>query len=277
MKIGIYAPLGPRSVHVADVAREIEARGLESLWVPEHTHIPTTGSTPYPGRGPVTRAFAELLDPFVALSVAAAVTERLVLGTSVCLLPQRDTILTAKTAATLDHLSNGRFVFGVGGGWNRPEMENHGTAYATRFKRLEEQIEAVRRIWMQDEPEYQGKYVRFGPLWCDPKPAARPHPPILLGGETEHTLRRVVALANGWLPRTREPERVLAEIDRLRTLAREAGRDPGDVSIHVFGVRGAREAIQPFANAGAERAIIALKPGTADDVRRRLDRYAALV
>ena len=277
MKIGIFAALTAESEHVATLASEIEARGFDSIWVPEHTHIPTTGSTPYPGRGPVTREFGQTLDPFVTLAVAAGATQTLKLGTAVCLLIQRDTITTAKSVATLDQLSGGRVLFGLGGGWNRPEMENHGTEYASRFKKLEEQIEATKRIWTEDEAEFHGRYVSFDPIWCWPKPLTRPHPPILLGGETEYTLRRVVAHADGWLPRTRDPEQVVTGIARLRELAREAGRDEDSISISVFGVRGRPEAIKPFQDLGVERAIVTLIDGSPDDTKRRLDRYARLI
>jgi probable F420-dependent oxidoreductase len=277
MKIGIYAVLTDTSVRPDWLARELEARGFESLWVPEHSHIPTTGNTPYPGRGPVTRDFARTLDPFAALTAAATVTRRLLLGTGICLLIQRDTIHTAKSAATLDLLSGGRLLFGVGGGWNKPEMENHGTEFATRFRKLEEQIDAVKALWTEEEPEYHGRFVDFDPLWLWPKPLTRPHPPIYLGGETEHTLRRVVRQADGWLPRMRDPQQVLTGIERMRALAREAGRDEDSLTISAFGVAGKAEALAPLADAGVHRAIVALAPGNENDTLRRLDRHAALL
>ncbi len=277
MKIGIYAALTTDSVPVTVLARELEARGFESLWLPEHTHIPTSGSTPYPGRGPVTRDFARTLDPFVALSAAASVTERLKLGTGICLLIQRDTIVTAKAVATLDQISGGRVIFGVGGGWNKPEMENHGTEYATRFRKLDEQLQALHAIWTREEAEFHGKYVDFGPLWCWPKPVSQPRPPIVIGGETDHTLRRIVKYADGWLPRVRDVARVLEGVQRLRELARAAGRPEGALSISAFGVQAREEALKPIRDAGIERAILALAPGSLDDVRRRLDRYAQLI
>ncbi len=211
----------------------IEERGFDSIWVPEHSHIPTTGSTPYPGRGPVTRDFARTLDPFVALTAAASVTHELKLGTGICLLIQRDTIHTAKTVATLDHLSGGRVLFGVGGGWNKPEMENHGTVYATRFQRLEEQLQALKTIWTEDEPEFHGEHVDFAPMWLWPKPVSQPHPPIFIGGETDHTLRRIAKYADGWLPRVRDPRlrarrhrrgcaHLRARKDAIRTASRSA-------------------------------------------------------
>jgi len=276
MKLGIYLVLNDTSVPIATLAPAIEERGFDSIWVPEHSHIPTTGSTPYPGRGPVTRDFARTLDPFAVLAAAAAVTEKLLLGTGICLLIQRDTIHTAKTVATIDHLSGGRMLFGVGGGWNKPEMENHGTAYATRFKRLEEQLAALKTIWTEDEPEFHGEHVDFAPIWLWPKPTRRPHPPIYIGGETEHTLRRIVSYGDGWLPRVRDPDAVLKGIARLRVLSKEAGRDPATIGISAFGLPAREEAIAPFRDAGVERAILAIAPGTADDMLRRLDRYAEL-
>jgi probable F420-dependent oxidoreductase len=277
MKIGIYAVLSASTMPVTRLAQEIEARGFDSLWVPEHSHIPVTGNTPYPGRGPVTREFAQTLDPFVALTAAAAVTSRLKLGTGICLLMQRDTLHTAKTIATLDQISGGRVLFGLGGGWNKPEMENHGTAYATRFRKLEEQVQALKRLWTEDEPEYHGEFVNFDPLWLWPKPVTAPHPPIYFGGETEHTLRRIVRLGDGWLPRVRDPEAVLAGIERLRALARAAGRNEASIGISAFGIAGTAAAAEPFRDAGVERAIVAVAPGSADDMLRRLDRLVPLV
>jgi probable F420-dependent oxidoreductase len=276
MKLGIYAVLTDASPPVTELARALEERGFESLWVPEHSHIPTVGNTPYPGRGPVTRDFARTLDPFVALAAAASVTERLKLGTGICLLIQRDTIHTAKTVATLDHLSGGRVLFGVGGGWNKPEMENHGTVYATRFAKLEEQIHALRAIWTEEEAEYHGALVDFAPLWCWPKPVTLPHPPVFIGGETDHTLRRVVRCADGWLPRMRDPEHVLAQIPKLHAFAREAGRDPASIAISAFALPAKPDAIARFRDAGVTRAILALPPGDRDETMRRLDRYADL-
>ncbi len=277
MKIGLYLVLTDASMPVTDLARAIEERGFESIWVPEHSHIPTTGSTPYPGRGPVTRDFARTLDPFVALAAAASVTTRIKLGTGICLLIQRDTIHTAKTVATLDHLSNGRVLFGVGGGWNKPEMENHGCDYSTRFARLEEQLQALKAIWTEDEAQFHGTHVDFDPMWCWPKPVTRPHPPIFIGGETDHTLKRIVKYADGWLPRVRDPGLVLAGIGRLRAFARDSGRDENGIAISAFGLPAKHEAIQPFRDAGVDRAILALAPGPADDMLRRLDRYTEFV
>jgi len=277
MQIGLYLVLTDTSMPVTDLARAIEERGFDSIWVPEHSHIPTTGSTPYPGRGPVTREFARTLDPFIALTAAASVTSRIKLGTGICLLIQRDTINTAKTVATLDHLSGGRVLFGVGGGWNKPEMENHGCNYTTRFQRLEEQLQALKSIWTEDEAQFHGEHVNFDPMWCWPKPVTRPHPPIFIGGETDHTLKRIVKYGDGWLPRVRDPEMVLAGIGRLRALARAAGRDENSIAISAFGLPAKHDAIAPFRDAGVGRAILAVAPGAPDDMLRRLDRYAEFI
>jgi len=277
MQIGLYLVLTDTSMLVTDLARAIEERGFDSIWIPEHSHIPTTGSTPYPGRGPVTREFARTLDPFIALTAAASVTSRIKLGTGICLLIQRDTINTAKTVATLDHLSGGRVLFGVGGGWNKPEMENHGCNYTTRFQRLEEQLQALKSIWTEDEAQFHGEHVNFDPMWCWPKPVTRPHPPIFIGGETDHTLKRIVKYGDGWLPRVRDPEMVLAGIGRLRALARAAGRDENSIAISAFGLPAKHDAIAPFRDAGVGRAILAVAPGAPDDMLRRLDRYAEFI
>jgi len=276
MKIGLYAVLTDSTMPVTRLAQAMEARGFESIWVPEHSHIPTVGNTPYPGRGPVTREFARTLDPFVTLTAAAAVTTTLKLATGICLLIQRDTIHTAKTVATLDQISGGRVLFGVGGGWNRPEMENHGTAYATRFRKLEEQVQALKRVWTEEEPEYHGEFVDFDPMWCWPKPVTNPHPPIYFGGETDHTLRRVVRLGDGWLPRVRDPQLVLDGIGKLRAMARAAGRAESGIGITAFGLPGTAEAIAPFRDAGVERVVIPIAPGDESEMLRRLDRLATI-
>lgn len=276
MDLGVYLPLNEHAMSVTRLARAVEERGFDSMWVPEHSHIPTTGNTPYPGRGPVTRDFARTLDPFVALTAAAAVTTTLKLGTGICLVIQRDTIHTAKTVSTLDLISNGRVLFGVGGGWNKPEMENHGTVYHSRFQKLEEQLAALKSIWTEEEPSFHGEHVNFDAMWCWPKPVQRPHPPIYIGGESDHTLKRIVRLGNGWLPRVREPANVLAGIDRLRSFARAAGRDPEEIGISAFGLAPDADAIAPFREAGVERVIFAINPGNDDEMLRRLDRCATL-
>jgi probable F420-dependent oxidoreductase len=275
MHIGIFVTPTATTPSLVELAPAIEHRDFDSLWVPEHSHLPVAAQTP--GREPAPRGYAHIFEPFVALAVAAAVTSRIRLGTGVCLLTQRDTIQTAKTVATLDHVSGGRVLFGVGGGWNRPEMENHGADYASRFRRLEEQVNALRRIWTHEEAEFHGRHVRFDPLWCWPKPLTAPHPPIYLGGESEHTLARIVRCADGWLPRMRDPDAVLAGAARLRALARAAGRAGDSIAISAFGVEPRAEALARLRDAGIERAIVRLPPGTLPEMLARLDGYAALI
>ena len=276
MKFGIYTVLTADSPAVATIARAVEERGFDSIWVPEHSHIPMTSA--YPGGiQKITREYGHTLDPFVALAVAAGATKRIGVGTGICLVTQRDTIQTAKAVATLDLVSNGRVLFGVGGGWNKPEMENHGTEYRTRFRKLEEQLEAMKVIWADEEPEFQGKHVQFAKMWCWPKPVAKPHPPILIGGESDHTLKRIVKHADGWLPRIRDPKMVLGQIGKLRAFARDAGRDPRSITISAFGIQAREEALAPFREAGIDRAVLPLMPEPEADMLRRLDRYTELL
>jgi probable F420-dependent oxidoreductase len=274
MQLGIFVALAHNSPSVTALAPAIEERGFESLWVPEHTHIPTA-SVLADGRA-VPRAYADLPDPLVLLAAAAAVTQRIKLGTGVCLLIQRDTIITAKSVATLSQLSGGRVLLGVGAGWNKLELANHGVEFSTRFKKLEEQVQALRAIWRDDEPQFQGRHVAFGPLWSGLKPVAGQLPKVLFGGESEHTLRRVVKHGDGWLPRMYDAGRVAAGMTRLRELASEAGRDPASLSINLFATRPEADLLKAHRDAGADRAILTLTAGTMADCQRRLDRLAAL-
>jgi probable F420-dependent oxidoreductase len=245
--------------------------------VPEHTHIPVSRRTPWPGGAELPRAYSHTLDPFVGLAAAAAVTSSLRLGTGICLLTERDPIVTAKEVATLDLVSNGRFEFGIGAGWNVEEMENHGTAFETRFRVMVDRAKAMRAIWTQDEAAYEGEFTRFEPIWSWPKPVQKPHPPILLGGETEHTLRRVMEFCDGWFPRGRgfgDPE---AEMRRLRRFADEAGRDINTVSTTLFGATPERAYLDRCRAAGMDRALLALPPEGRDKVMPVIDEYAAFL
>src|SRR5437016_11340399 len=183
-----------------ELARMAEERGFESLHFPEHTHIPASRRTPYPAGGELPRQYSRTYDPFVALTAAAAATERILLATGICLVIERDPIITAKEVASLDHLSEGRFLFGVGAGWNREEMENHGTDPHRRFSLMRERIEAMKAIWTEDEAEYHGQHVSFDPIWSWPKPVQEPHPPVLVGGNGKKVLDRVVACGDEWMP-----------------------------------------------------------------------------
>tara|TARA_B100000446_G_scaffold113973_1_gene106351 strand:+ start:290 stop:1126 length:837 start_codon:yes stop_codon:yes gene_type:complete len=271
--IGIFYFATEYGHNVVDVARDAEQRGFESLWLPEHTHIPVSRKTPYAGGVELPKEYAHTLDPFVALAAVATATKHIRLATGISLLIERDTITMAKTLATLDLLSNGRAILGVGGGWNREEAEHHGVEWSQRFQKLEEQITAIKVIWANEEASFHGEHVRFDPIWSWPKPIQRPHPPILLGGETDHTLRRVIKYCDGWLPRARDPEIIVRGIARLNELAEEAGRDPESISVNVFAPRPDAELIDRFKGMGVARIVLWLPPEDRDAVSRRLDGY----
>lgn len=271
--IGIFYFATEYGHNVVDVARDAEQRGFESLWLPEHTHIPVSRKTPYAGGAELPKEYAHTLDPFVALAAVATATKHIRLATGISLLIERDTITMAKTLATLDLLSNGRAILGVGGGWNREEAEHHGVEWSQRFQKLEEQITAIKVIWANEEASFHGEHVRFDPIWSWPKPIQRPRPPIVLGGETDHTLRRVIKHCDGWLPRARDPEIIVRGIARLNELAEEAGRDPESISVNVFAPRPDAELIDRFKGLGVARIVLWLPPEDRDAVSTRLDGY----
>ena len=208
---------------------------------------------------------------------AAAATRRLKIGTGICLIIERDTITTAKEVASLDVLSDGRFLFGVGGGWNREEMEHHGTDFPSRFKRLREQILAMKEIWTKDEAEFHGQHVNFDKIWAWPKPQQKPHPPVLLGGESGHTLQRVVDCCDGWFPRGRAAEAILPGLKDLEARAAKAGRDMKTISVSVFGATPDEGVLERYAKAGITRAILRLPPEGRDTVLPLLDQWAKLI
>ena len=271
--IGIFYFATEYVHNVVDVARDAEQRGFESLWLPEHTHIPVSRKTPYAGGAELPKEYAHTLDPFVALAAVATATKHIRLATGISLLIERDTITMAKTLATLDLLSNGRAILGVGGGWNREEAEHHGVEWSQRFQKLEEQITAIKVIWANEEASFHGEHVRFDPIWSWPKPIQRPRPPILLGGETDHTLRRVIKYCDGWLPRARDPEIIVRGIARLNELAEEAGRDTESISVNVFAPRPDAELIDRFKSMGVARIVLWLPAEDSDAVSQRLDGY----
>jgi probable F420-dependent oxidoreductase len=277
MHIGVCIFATEYAIRIDELAREAEARGFESLWVPEHTHIPASRRSPWPGGPNLPKEYWHCYDPFVALALAAGATTRIRLGTGICLVVERDPITTAKEVASLDHLSGGRFLFGIGGGWNAEEMENHGTAFKTRWRLLRERVLAMVEIWTKDEAAFHGTYVDFDPIWSWPKPVQKPHPPILLGGESRYTLQRVVDLCDGWYPRGRAPEKVLAGMKELRELAAKAGRDMKTISVSAFATPPDRGVLDQFAAAGVTRSIILLPPEPRDKVLPLLDQYAKLV
>lgn len=278
MDIGALIFATEYAIRVDELARALEERGFESLWLPEHTHIPVSRRTPFPGGGPLPREYMHTHDPFVALATAAAATRRLRVGTGICLIIQRDPIVTAKAVASLDVLSGGRCLFGIGGGWNVEEMANHGTAYATRFRVLRERVLAMKAIWTQEVASFHGEFVRFDPIWCYPKPLQKPHPPVLLGGESGYTLQRVVDFCDGWFPRGRVGvEAILAGMDDLRRRAERAGRDPKTLSVSVFGAPADPAVLDRYREAGIQRAILRLPSEGREAVLPLLDQWTKLL
>ena len=277
MHIGVMIFATDYAMPAGELAAELEQRGFESLFVTEHTHIPASRETPWPGGTELPREYSHTYDPFVCLSFAAAKTKELKIGTSVCLLPQRDTIVTAKLVASLDRMSRGRFVFGIGGGWNREEMADHGISYRDRFRRMGEQVQAMKRLWTEEEAEFQGDFVNFSASWQHPKPLQKPHPPILLGGETDYTLKRVVDYCDGWMPRTRFGFDAAEGMNRLRRFAKEAGRDADSLSVSVFQAPPDEPVLDGYRSEGIDRAIIGLPSAGRETLLPLLDQHAALL
>jgi probable F420-dependent oxidoreductase len=261
------------------LARALEERGFESLWAPEHSHIPASRRTPFPPGGALPRKYAEAMDPFVSLTAAAATTARLKLGTGVCLVVQRDPIQTAKLVASLDQVSGGRFLFGVGGGWNAEEMADHGTEFATRFKLMRERIEAMKEIWTKERPEYHGEFVDFPAMLCWPKPAQKPHPPVIVGGAFPYGARRAIAYGDGWIPHLSRPqyEDVGDFVPRFREMAAAAGRDPASLPVTVWGVGEDERLLERHRALGVARVVVSLPSAAEGEIMPILDRWAALM
>jgi probable F420-dependent oxidoreductase len=279
MHIGAAMFLTGYSMPPSELARALEARGFESLWAPEHSHIPSSRATPFPQGGELPKKYYDVMDPFVVLTAAAVATKMLKVGTGVCLVAQRDPIQTAKLVASLDQVSGGRFLFGVGGGWNAEEMADHGTAFATRFKLMRENIAAMKEIWTKPEPEYQGELVDFPPMRTWPKPVQKPHPPVIVGGAFPYAARRALAYGDGWVPHASRPQYadVTDYLPRFRQMAAEAGRDPASVPVTIFGAPEDLDRLQRYRDLGIARVVVSLPSGQADDILPTLDRWAELI
>jgi probable F420-dependent oxidoreductase len=260
-----------------ELAQALEERGFESVWFPEHTHIPASRRTPWPGGPNLPRDYWSSYDPFVALTAAATATRRLRIGTGICLVVERDPIVTAKAVATVDRLSGGRFLFGIGGGWNAEEMENHGTTFKMRWRLLRERVLAMKEIWTKREAEFHGEFVNFDKIWADPKPLQKPHPPIIVGGDGATTFDRVVEFGDGWMPINRPNKNPIGRIPELRHRLEKAGRDPKSVPVSLFFAPPERPALDALAAAGVERAIFGLPSEPRDVALPRLDAYAAVM
>jgi probable F420-dependent oxidoreductase len=277
MKIGAVMFFTTDSMQPAPLGRALEERGFESLWVPEHTHIPSSLRSAYPASGGLVRAYYEIMDPFLALNTAAAVTKRLRIGTGIALVTQRDPIVTAKMVSSIDQLSNGRFLFGVGNGWNQDEVENHGTDFKSRHKLARERIEAMKTIWTQEEPEYHGEFVAFDKMKQWPKPAQKPHPPIIVGGAFPYAARRAIRYGDGWIPRDDWLERDgMGVLDQFRKMATDAGRDPATLPISIFRVPDDIGRLRLCEQLGIDRVVFSLPAEKEDKLLPILDRWANL-
>lgn len=277
MQIGAFYFPTDYGMDARELARAMEERGFGSLFFPEHTHIPTSRRTPFPAGGEMPRKYAHTHDPFVACTAAAAATTKLEIGTGICLVPQHDPIATAKAVASVDYFSGGRFIFGIGGGWNVEEMESHGVEYKTRFARMREHILAMKALWTEEEASFDGEFVKLEPSWSFPKPTQRPHPPIVLGGETDHTLRRVVEYCDGWFPRPSHGFDAAEGMARLKHFADAAGRDMSTLSVIAFRAPPDAKSLEGYARAGIGRALLELPDASRDELLALLDEYAMLL
>ena len=248
------------SMGPAELGRALEERGFGSLWAPEHSHIPLSRRSPFPQGGDLPKKYYDVMDPFVTLAAAAAATTRL-------------------QVASLDQISGGRFLFGIGAGWNAEEMADHGTDFKSRFRVMRERVEAMRAIWTKSKPEYDGEFVKFPPMMTWPKPAQKPHPPVIVGGAFPYGARRAIAFGDGWMPHARRPEYgdVLGLLPDFRKLVAEAGRDPAALPITIFGVPEDGDLVKRYRDAGAARLVFNLSPAKADEVLPALDRCAGLM
>jgi len=279
MKFGASMFFTDYSMTPAALAIALEQRGFDILWAPEHSHIPLSRKTPFVLGGELPKRYYDVMDPFVTLTAAAMATKTLKVGTGVCLIAQRDPIQTAKLVASIDQVSGGRFVFGVGNGWNRDEMENHGTAFATRHKLARERIEAMKAIWTQSKAEFHGELVNFAPMMTWPKPVQTPHPPILVGGAFPYSARRAIRYGDGWMPQvtSASPAPLTQLIPRFRQMAREAGRDPAGFDISIGGQAEDVEVIKQYRDLAVTRVSVSLPSDNADTVLPVLDRWVAIM
>jgi probable F420-dependent oxidoreductase len=257
-----------------EVARMAEERGFDCLLFPDHTHIPASCETPFPLGGELPDYFRRAYDPFVSVAAAVGTTERILLGTGICLIVQRDPIITAKEVATLDRLSGGRFLFGVGAGWNLEEMRNHGTDPSQRFGIMRERIGAMKAIWTQEEASYRGRHVEFDRIWCWPKPAQQPHPPVLVGGNGPRVLDRVLAYGDEWAPNPKPLEELAGRMSELRRRLAELDRPP--IPVTVLGCPPEPATVEQLAALGVERVIFWLPSTSRDEVERAFEDYTAM-
>ena len=266
------------SMGPAELGRALEERGFESLWAPEHSHIPLSRRSPFPQGGDLPKKYYDVMDPFVTLAAAAAATTRLRVGTGVCLIVQRDPIQTAKAVASLDQVSGGRFLFGIGAGWNAEEMLDHGTDFKARFTVMRERVEAMRAIWTKSKPEYSGEFVKFPPMMTWPKPVQKPHPPVIVGGAFPYGASRAIAYGDGWMPHARRPEYgdVIKLLPDFKKLVAESGRDPASLPITIFRVPEALDQLRFCEEIEVDRVVFTLPAEKEDKLMPILDRWSEL-
>lgn len=277
MKLGVLMFATDYAIRPDDLARACEERGFESVWFPEHTHIPASRKSPWPVGGELPRDYWHTHDLFVALMAAAGATRTIKIGSGICLVIERDPIVLAKEVASVDQLSNGRLLFGIGGGWNAEEMEHHGTPFNRRWKVLRERIEAMKEIWTKDAAEYHGEFVNFAPIWSHPKPLQKPYPPILLGTLSSQGLQRVVRYCDGWIPGLMPPVALAEAMRILRTLAEQAGRKASEVPVSIFGFSGDEATVRKYQEIGVERLVFAVPSEGREQVLPLLDQFATLI
>lgn len=264
------------AIQPPDLAREAESRGFESLFLPEHTHIPTSRRSPWPGGGDLPKEYWHSHDPFVALAAAASVTERIKLATGILLVSERDPIATAKQVASLDFISGGRVLLGIGAGWNEEELAHHGVEFRNRWKVTRERILAMKKIWTEDEAEFHGEFVDFEPLWSWPKPVQPGGPPILLGATSRWAYDRVVEYCDGWMPINRPDVDLAAELANLRAAADRGQRPMESIDLSVYGVGPDEASARSLLELGFGRLVFGLPAAPSDTVLPLLDRYAEL-
>jgi len=279
LKFGASMFFTDYSMPPGELAQTLEARGFESVWAPEHSHIPLTRKSPFPAGGDLPKKYYDAMDPFVTLTAAAMATKTLKVGTGVCLVAQRDPIQTAKLVASIDQVSGGRFLFGIGNGWNQDEMENHGTVFASRHKLARERVEAMKEIWTKSKPEYHGEFVNFDPMMTWPKPVQKPHPPVIVGGAFPYSARRAIRYGDGWIPQAaRGSYREIGDlIPEFRKMATEAGRDPDSIAITVWFPRKDPDLMKRYMDMGVERVVFNLESETAATIVPVIDTLGELM
>jgi len=265
------------SIDPAELAVAAEERGFETLWFPEHSHIPLSRKSPWPGGAELPKQYYDCMDPFIALATAASVTKTIKLCTGICLIIQRDVLQLEKEVATLDQLSKGRVILGIGAGWNTEEMADHGTTFETRMSLMEERVAALKIIWTESKPEFSGKFVNFEPMMTWPKPIQKPHPQILIGGGFPHAAKRAISYGDGWMPIGGRGWDVVETLPKFRQMAAEAGRNPDDLGITIFGATDDAAMLKGYRDASVNRTVFNLPSASRDEILPLLDQYAGMM